>query len=51
MVAEGTETQEGWDMPIAPLTIELLAHADAGDRTRWTGDQDARPLSELLRLR
>jgi 8-oxo-dGTP diphosphatase len=31
------------------LTIELVAHMDAGDRTRWTGDQDVRPLSDLGR--
>jgi 8-oxo-dGTP diphosphatase len=31
------------------LTIELLAHTDAGDRTRWAGDQDERPLSDLGR--
>lgn len=30
-------------------TIELVAHMDAGDRTRWTGDQDVRPLSDLGR--
>lgn len=29
------------------LTIELLAHMDAGDRRVWTGNQDERPLSEL----
>jgi 8-oxo-dGTP diphosphatase len=31
------------------ITIELVAHMDAGDRHRWTGDQDLRPLSELGR--
>ena len=31
------------------LTIELVAHMDAGDRHTWVGDQDARPLSELGR--
>jgi broad specificity phosphatase PhoE len=31
------------------LTIELVAHLDAGDRRLWPGDQDARPLSELGR--
>jgi broad specificity phosphatase PhoE len=29
------------------LIIEMLAHMDAGDRRKWGGDQDARPLSEL----
>jgi broad specificity phosphatase PhoE len=29
------------------LTIELVAHMDAGDRRLWAGDQDVRPLSEL----
>jgi 8-oxo-dGTP diphosphatase len=33
----------------ATLTIELVAHLDAGDRSLWTGDQDVRPLSELGR--
>ena len=31
------------------LRIELVAHMDAGDRHRWTGHQDERPLSELGR--
>jgi 8-oxo-dGTP diphosphatase len=31
------------------LRIDLLPHVDAGDRTRWTGDQDERPLSDLGR--
>jgi 8-oxo-dGTP diphosphatase len=31
------------------LTIELVAHMDAGDRRLWAGDQDVRPLSELGR--
>lgn len=31
------------------LTIELVAHMDAGDRRKWTGDQDVRPLSGLGR--
>jgi broad specificity phosphatase PhoE len=31
------------------LTIELVAHMDAGDRRLWTADQDERPLSELGR--
>ena len=30
-------------------TIFLIPHMDAGDRTRWTGDQDLRPLTELGR--
>lgn len=29
------------------LVIELVPHLDAGDRTKWVGDQDLRPLSEL----
>ena len=29
------------------LTVELVAHMDAGDRTTWRGDQDLRPLSDL----
>jgi broad specificity phosphatase PhoE len=32
------------------LTIELIAHVDAGDRRTWGSDQDERPLSELGRL-
>jgi 8-oxo-dGTP diphosphatase len=36
-------------MRTATLTVELVAHADAGDRTRWAGDQDDRPLSDLGR--
>jgi 8-oxo-dGTP diphosphatase len=35
--------------PGGRLTIELVAHMDAGDRRTWTGDQDVRPLSELGR--
>jgi broad specificity phosphatase PhoE len=31
------------------LTIELVAHMDAGDRRLWTAEQDKRPLSELGR--
>jgi broad specificity phosphatase PhoE len=31
------------------MVVELLAHMDAGDRTKWTADQDTRPLSELGR--
>ena len=31
------------------ITIELVAHMDAGDRRLWTEDQDLRPLSELGR--
>lgn len=31
------------------ITIELVAHMDAGDRRLWTEDQDIRPLSELGR--
>jgi 8-oxo-dGTP diphosphatase len=31
------------------LTIELIAHMDAGDRRLWTGDQNSRPLNELGR--
>ena len=29
------------------LTIDLVPHLDAGDRTKWHGDQNERPLSEL----
>ncbi len=29
------------------LTIDLLPHLDAGDRTTWHADQNERPLSEL----
>jgi hypothetical protein len=29
------------------LTIELVAHMDADDRTVWKEDQNLRPLSEL----
>lgn len=29
------------------LTIDLVAHLDAGDREQWPGDQDERPLTEL----
>jgi 8-oxo-dGTP diphosphatase len=31
------------------VTIELVAHMDAGDRRRWSEDQDLRTLSELGR--
>jgi len=31
------------------LTIELVAHMDAGDRRLWAGDHDVRPLSDLGR--
>jgi 8-oxo-dGTP diphosphatase len=31
------------------LTIELIAHVDAGNRRLWRGDQDERPLSDLGR--
>ena len=31
------------------LTIELVPHLDAGDRTKWPGDQNQRPLTELGR--
>ena len=31
------------------LVVELFAHMDAGDRTKWTADQDTRPLSDLGR--
>jgi broad specificity phosphatase PhoE len=31
------------------LVIDLVPHLDAGDRTRWSGDQDERPLSDLGR--
>jgi 8-oxo-dGTP diphosphatase len=31
------------------LTIDLIAHMDAGDRKQWRGDQNERPLSELGR--
>ena len=30
----------------APVTIWLVRHAHAGSRTRWSGDDDARPLSD-----
>ncbi|MGB2694848.1 MAG: histidine phosphatase family protein [Dehalococcoidia bacterium] len=29
------------------LTVDLVPHMDAGDRTLWRGDQNERPLSEL----
>ncbi len=29
------------------LIVELVPHLDAGDRTRWNGDQDGRPLTDL----
>ncbi|MEX2159625.1 MAG: histidine phosphatase family protein [Dehalococcoidia bacterium] len=31
------------------VTIDLVGHMDAGDRSAWQGDQDERPLSELGR--
>lgn len=31
------------------LIIDLVPHLDAGDRTKWDGDQNVRPLSELGR--
>jgi broad specificity phosphatase PhoE len=31
------------------LTVELIAHMDAGDRRAWTQDQNLRPLSDLGR--
>ena len=31
------------------LTIDLVAHMEAGDRNSWPGDQNARPLGELGR--
>lgn len=31
------------------LTLDLIAHLDAGDKTKWQGDQNERPLSELGR--
>ncbi len=31
------------------LTIDLVAHMDAGDRTKWQGNQNERPLTELGR--
>ncbi len=31
------------------LVIDLVPHLDAGDRTKWQGDQNHRPLSELGR--
>jgi 8-oxo-dGTP diphosphatase len=34
---------------VAGLTIELVAHMDAGDRRLWTRPQDERPLSDLGR--
>ena len=30
-----------------PVVVDLVPHLDAGDRRRWIGDQNARPLSEL----
>ena len=29
------------------LAIDLVPHLDAGDRTKWQGDQNQRPLTEL----
>ena len=29
------------------LVIELVPHLDAGDRSRWRGDQDERPLTDF----
>lgn len=31
------------------LTIDLVAHMDAGDRDKWHGDHNERPLTELGR--
>lgn len=31
------------------MRIDVIVHAHAGDRRRWSGDQDERPLSELGR--
>ena len=31
------------------LTIEFVPHVDAGDRTKWPGEQDHRPVSDLGR--
>lgn len=31
------------------LTIDLVSHMDAGDRKKWPGDQNQRPLTELGR--
>ena len=31
------------------FTIDLVPHLDAGDRTKWPGDQNQRPLTELGR--
>ena len=31
------------------MIIDLINHMDAGDRMKWTSDQDLRPLSELGR--
>ena len=31
------------------LTIDLFPHLDAGDKTKWPGDQNQRPLTELGR--
>ena len=31
------------------LIIDLVPHLDAGDMTKWQGDQNVRPLSELGR--
>ena len=36
-------------MPDTTLVIDLIQHLDAGDRTRWQGDQGERPLSGLGR--
>ncbi len=30
-------------------TIDLVPHMDAGDRTKWQGDQNVRPLTDLGR--
>ena len=29
------------------LIIDLVPHLDAGDRTKWQGDQNVRPLTHL----
>jgi broad specificity phosphatase PhoE len=44
--AGGSQPATGAD---SALSIELVAHVDAGDRRLWAGDQDLRPLSELGR--
>lgn len=34
---------------VVTLTVDLVPHMDAGDRTHWRGDQNERPLTELGR--